>query len=74
MARFLQVAWDIIQPDLMAALDAFWCHDTRDLHATNEALMILLLKRVDAKAVQDYRPISLIHLVGKLISKLLANH
>jgi hypothetical protein len=74
MARFLQVAWDIIQPDLMAALDAFWCHDTRDLHATNEALMILLPKRVYAKAVQDYRPISLIHLVGKLISKLLANH
>jgi hypothetical protein len=58
----------------MAALDAFWCQDTRDMHATNEALMILLTKSVDAEAVKDYRLISLIHMVDKLISKLLANH
>jgi hypothetical protein len=58
----------------MSALDVFWRHDTRDFHATSEALMILLLKRADAMAVQDYRSISLIHLVGKLISKLMANN
>jgi hypothetical protein len=71
--RFLQVAWDNIRPDLMAALDAFWWQDTRDLHATNEALMILLPKSADAEAMKDYRLISLIHVVGKLIYKLLAN-
>jgi hypothetical protein len=56
------VAWDIIQLDLMTALDVFWRHDTKNLHATNEA-----------EVVKDYRLISLIHTVGKLISKLLAN-
>jgi hypothetical protein len=70
--RFLQVAWEIIRHDLMAALDAFWWNDIRNLHATNKALMILLLKTSDVEVVQDYRPISLIHLVGKLISKILA--
>jgi hypothetical protein len=28
-ARFLQVAWDFIQTDLMAALDVFWHRDSR---------------------------------------------
>jgi hypothetical protein len=36
-------------------------------------LMILLPKSPDAEMIKDYRPISLIHSVGKHISKLLAN-
>jgi retron-type reverse transcriptase len=74
MVRFLQVAWDIIRPDLMVVLDVFWCHDTRDLHATNEALMILLPKSTEVEAIKEYKPISLIHSVDKLISKLLVNY
>jgi hypothetical protein len=31
-ARFLQVAWSTIRPELMAALDAFWHLDFHDLH------------------------------------------
>jgi hypothetical protein len=57
----------------MAALNAFWCWDLRDLHATNKALMTFLPKSVEAASIADYRPISLIHIVGKIISKLLAN-
>jgi hypothetical protein len=71
--RFLQAAWDIVRPDFMATLDAFWCRDTRDLHAANEALMTLLPKSLEAATIVDYKSILLIHIVGKLISKLLAN-
>jgi hypothetical protein len=72
--RFLQVVWPVIQPDLMAAFDAFWCLNFRNLHCTNDALISLLPKSTKAASIKDYRPISLIHMVGKLISKVLANH
>jgi hypothetical protein len=35
--------------------------------------MTLLPKTTNAKSVKDYRPISLIHTVGKLLSKVVAN-
>jgi hypothetical protein len=57
----------------MATLDAFWHQDMRDLHSTNDALLTLLPKSPKAQSIRDYRPISLIHVVRKLISKLLAN-
>jgi hypothetical protein len=47
-ARFLKVCWDIIKPDVMAALDTFWHLDTRDLHSANEALVVLLPKSSEA--------------------------
>jgi hypothetical protein len=56
----------------MVAINAFWHLDTRDFHSTNDALMVLLPKGQEAHTIRDYRPISLIHLIGKLISKLLA--
>jgi hypothetical protein len=45
----------------MMAFDAFWWLDMRILHNVNEAL------------IKDYRPISLIHSIGKLILKVLVN-
>jgi hypothetical protein len=56
----------------MAALDAFWHGDTRDQHSTNHVLLVLLPKGQEVHSIRDYMPISLIHLIGKLISKLLA--
>jgi hypothetical protein len=72
-ARFLQVAWPIIRPNIMAAFDAFWHLDTRNLHSVNNALLVLLHKSADAASVKDFRPISLIHVIGKLVSKVLSN-
>jgi hypothetical protein len=57
----------------MAALDTFWCRDSRDLHASNEALMTLLPKSAEVASIADFSPISLIHIIGKIISKILAN-
>jgi hypothetical protein len=48
--------------------------DNRNFHGVNEALLTLLPKSFEAATLKDYRPISLIHTVGKLFSKVLANH
>jgi hypothetical protein len=67
------VAWHIIRPVVMAAFDVFWHLDMRNLHDVNDTLLVLLLKLVDATSVKDFRPISLIHVIDKLVSKVLAN-
>jgi hypothetical protein len=69
-AQFLKAAQPIIRHDLMLAFDSFWRLDTRNLHSVNDVLLTLLPKSADA----NYRPISLIRIVGKLLSKVLANH
>jgi hypothetical protein len=69
------VPWLIIRADLMAAFNAFWHMDTITIsfHSINEALMVLLPKLADVTSIRDYQPISLIHMVGKLFSKILTN-
>jgi hypothetical protein len=57
----------------MAAFDAFWRLDTINFHDVNEALLSLLPKSPKAETLKDFRPISLIHLLGKLFSKVLVN-
>jgi hypothetical protein len=74
MAHFLKVAWATIKPKIMQASDAFWYMEVRKFHAINEAIMVLLPKKPDAEEIKDYHPISLIHVLGKLFSKVLANH
>jgi hypothetical protein len=71
--RFVQVTWLVIRHDLMCAFDAFWHLDTRHLHNTNDAIRVLLPNSVDVLAIRDYRPITLIHIMGKFISMVLAN-
>jgi hypothetical protein len=60
----------IIQHDLMMVFDSFW---RRTEEAFNQAVMILLAKQQEASCLKNFRPISLIHIVGKLISMVLAN-
>jgi hypothetical protein len=59
--------------ELMSAFVAFWHLDTTSFHSINEAVMTLLPKSVEAKGITDNRPISLIHSICKLFSKVLAN-
>jgi hypothetical protein len=72
-ARFLQSCWDIIRSDIMCTFNALWRLDTRDLHSVNEDMMVLLPKAPEANAIKDYHPISLIHVMGKLVMKVLAS-
>ena len=70
-ALFYKMTWDIIKPDIINAFNAFWSQDFRSLHHLNGAFMILLKKKEHPEEIRDYRPISLIHSFGKLISKCL---
>jgi hypothetical protein len=47
--------------------------DSRDLHTVNGALLTLLLKTPVASCLKEDMPISLIHCLGMLVSKVLAN-
>lgn len=71
--RFYKSCWAIIKQDVMAAVGAIHAGDARKLHLVNSAYMVLIPKKDDPKGVGDYRPISLVHSFGKLITKIMAN-
>jgi hypothetical protein len=70
--RFYVACWHIIKHDLMDAFRSLWSGDCRGLHVANQALVSLLPKHADAVEIKDFRPISLIHSVAKLVAKVLS--
>jgi hypothetical protein len=69
---FYKATWSTVGPDIVRAFQAPWDLDFRSFHHLNEAVMVLLHKTQAPAGLKDYRPISLIHSVGKLFSKCLA--
>jgi hypothetical protein len=70
---FFKHCWDIIQQDLTSALNQLYNMNSQHLDLLNSANIILIPKKTNAIKVSDYRPISLIHSIAKIFSKLLAN-
>jgi hypothetical protein len=60
--------------DLLAALSIIHQGNVQRLGQLNSSYIILIPKKMDASSADDFRPISLIHSVAKLVTKLLANH
>jgi hypothetical protein len=58
----------------MEVFHALWHMDTRNLHDMNMVLMVLRPKSPEAAAIKDDCLIALIHLIGTLIAKVVANH
>jgi hypothetical protein len=56
----------------MEAFQALWTGDCPCLHAVNQPLVTLLPKHADVVEVRDFRPISLIHSVAKLVARVLS--
>jgi hypothetical protein len=73
VGAFYQRAWPVIKQDIMAAVLKLYVGDGRNFGRLNRALITLIPKRADAEEVGDYRPISLVHSFGKLLSKIMAN-
>ena len=69
---FYRHCWPVIREDVLAALNHFYNLAGGDFSSLNEALVCLLPKKSPAVSINDYRPISLIHSFGKLVSKILA--
>ncbi|WMV41678.1 hypothetical protein MTR67_035063 [Solanum verrucosum] len=70
MAFFCQ-CWDIIKPDLVATVQQFHKAE-RFEKSINSTFVALIPKKVGAEELTDFRPISLIGGVYKIIAKLLA--
>lgn len=71
--RFYKSCWSIIKEDVMRAVSAVWSRKMDNLGVVNSAYITLIPKKEDAAQVKDFRPISLVHSFGKLITKILAN-
>ena len=56
----------------MEAIQAFTQHETRSMHRLNNALIVLLPKKVGALPPGDFWPITMVHSFAKLVSKLMA--
>ncbi|GJS34391.1 RNA-directed DNA polymerase, eukaryota [Tanacetum coccineum] len=70
--EFFRQYWDIIGSDLCVAVDWFFVSGTLPRRC-NSSFIALIPKVTDAKFVTDFRPISLIGSVYKVITKILAN-
>jgi hypothetical protein len=71
---FFRVTWGVVGCDVVHTFQALWELDFRNFHHLNEAVMVLLHKTQSPASFKDYRPISLIHSIGKLFSKCLSLH
>jgi hypothetical protein len=69
---FYKKTWHIIRAEVMVAVQAFSDGDFRGLEKLNNALIVLLPKKIGASYLGDFRPIIMIHSFAKLISKILA--
>ncbi|WVZ82473.1 hypothetical protein U9M48_029730 [Paspalum notatum var. saurae] len=69
---FYKAAWGVVGLDVFRVFQALWEMDFRSFHSLNDALMVLLQKTDAPAGLKDYRPISLMHSVGKMFAKGLA--
>lgn len=70
---FYKKCWSIIKDDLTQAIMSFFNNQATKLHLINSANIVLLPKSLDTSTLADYRPISLINSIAKIITKILAN-
>jgi hypothetical protein len=69
---FFKKCWGTIKNDIMAVIDRFGELHVHGFHWLNSANIALLPKKEGAEEVSDFRPISLIHAIAKIITKMLA--
>ncbi|RVW53163.1 Transposon TX1 uncharacterized 149 kDa protein [Vitis vinifera] len=71
LLQCFQDCWDVIKEDLVRVFDEF--HRSGIINqSTNASFIVLLPKKSMAKKISDYRPISLITSLYKIIAKVLA--
>ncbi|GJT75071.1 RNA-directed DNA polymerase, eukaryota [Tanacetum coccineum] len=70
--EFFRKYWSFIGPDFCCAVEHFFEHGSFS-KGCNSSFIALIPKVSDAKFVSDFRPISLIGCVYKVVTKILAN-
>ena len=69
---FLQQCWKVLETDVMGFFDEFFEKGTF-ANSLNATFVTLILKKQNAVNIRDFRPISLIGSVYKILVKVLAN-
>jgi hypothetical protein len=69
---FFQDCWDAIKIDLMGVFQDFHTH-SKFVKSINATFIALISKKLGAVDVKDFRPISLVSGVYKIIAKVLTN-
>nr|GEZ21584.1 RNA-directed DNA polymerase, eukaryota [Tanacetum cinerariifolium] len=70
--EFFKKYWDFIGPDFCDAVEYFFVNGSF-FKGCNSSFVALIPKVIDAKFVNDFRPISLIGCIYKVVTKILAN-
>uniref|UniRef100_A0A6V7QQE7 Reverse transcriptase domain-containing protein n=1 Tax=Ananas comosus var. bracteatus TaxID=296719 RepID=A0A6V7QQE7_ANACO len=69
---FYQHFWSLLKDDIMGVFNSFYT-GTTNFDRVNTGWLCLIPKKKEAFSANDFRPISLVHSVAKLISKVLAS-
>ncbi|GKV32867.1 hypothetical protein SLEP1_g41432 [Rubroshorea leprosula] len=70
--RFIKIMWEVKKPDVVGFVQEFQEHG-RLIKGSNAYFIVLIPKTESPQGIEEYRPISLIGVMYKVISKLLAN-
>ena len=70
--RFIKEFWGVLKPDFRRFVDEFYAHGSFP-RGSNASFVALIPKISQPQSLNDYRPISLIGCMYKVIAKLLAN-
>lgn len=65
--NFFKKCWSLIKTDLIKAIQQFYNFRGKHWHLRNSAHISLLPKIDEAMRIKDFRPISLMHMVGKIV-------
>ncbi|KAF5457277.1 hypothetical protein F2P56_021390, partial [Juglans regia] len=69
---FFQTCWDVVKGDVMQVFSEFHTYQKFE-KSLNATFIALIPKKHGASLIEDFRPISLVSSVYKIISKVLAN-
>jgi hypothetical protein len=70
---FYSKCWEIVRVDVVQAIKQLSQLGDHTFNLLNSANIVLLPKKEQALSVGDYKPISLVHNIAKVFSKILAN-
>jgi hypothetical protein len=70
--KFMKKCWQIIKEDFYKLIDDFY-NEKINLESINTVFITLIPKVADPNNMNDFRPISLVSLPLKIITKLMAN-
>ena len=70
--KFIKAFWNLVKPDVLRFMDEFYVNGIFPWGG-NASLIVLIPKVPNPQSLDEYRPISLIGCMYKIVAKLLAN-